>query len=57
MQTTLQNTEKNRKQMVSLVLLALSIVIGFFFTMDQGYGYIEKKDALEATKKEAAEKK
>lgn len=57
MQTTLQNTEKNRRQIISLILLILSIVIGFFFTMDQGYGYIEKKDTLEATKKEASEKK
>lgn len=57
MQTTLQNTEKNRKQIVSLVFLSLSILIGFFFTMDQGYGYIEKKDMLETTKKEASEQK
>lgn len=57
MQTTLQDKEKNRKQMISLVLLASSIVIGFFFTMDQGYSYIEKKDTLEATKKEVSEKK
>lgn len=57
MQTTLQDKEKNRKQMISLVLLASSIVIGFFFTIDQGYSYIEKKDTLETTKKEVSEKK
>ncbi|MDD5197423.1 MAG: hypothetical protein PHN60_01030 [Candidatus Gracilibacteria bacterium] len=57
MQTTLQDKEKNKKQMISLALLACSIVIGFFFTMDQGYGYIEKKDTLETTKKEVSEKK
>lgn len=57
MQTTLQDKEKNRNQIVSLILLCLSIIIGFFFTMDQGYGYIEKKDALETVKKEASEKK
>lgn len=57
MQTTLEEKEKNKKQVISLVLLSLSIVIGFFFTMDQGYSYIEKKDTLEATKKEVSEKK
>ncbi len=57
MQTTPQDKEKNQKQMISLVLIILSILIGFFFTMDQGYGYIEKKDALETSKKEMNEKK
>ncbi|NCP77001.1 hypothetical protein GW819_02885 [Candidatus Gracilibacteria bacterium] len=57
MQTTLQNKEDNRKQVISLVFLICSIVIGFFFTLDQGYGYIEKKDTLDATKKEVIEKK
>lgn len=57
MQTTLQEKEKNKKQMISLVFLTLSIVIGFFFAMDQGYGYIERKDTLETLKKEVNEKK
>ena len=57
MQTTLQNKENNRKQVLSLVFLICSIVIGFFFTLDQGYSYIEKKDTLDATKKEIIEKK
>ncbi len=57
MQTTPQEKEKNKKQIISLVLISLSILIGFFFTMDQGYSYIEKKDTLETTKKEANEKK
>lgn len=57
MQTTLQKKEENKKQMISLVLLCLSIIMGFFLTMDQGYSYIEKKDTLATTKKEASEKK
>lgn len=57
MQTTLQDKEKNKKQIISLVLLVLSIIIGFFFTIDQGYSYIEKKDTLETSKKEVSEKK
>lgn len=57
MQTTIQDKENNKKQMISLVLLCLSIVIGFFFTMDQGYSYIEKKDTLASTAKEVADKK
>ena len=40
MQTTLQEKAKNKKQMIALTLLSLSIIIGFFFTMDQGYIYI-----------------
>ena len=35
MQTLLKDKEKNKKQMISLILLCLSILIGFFFTMDQ----------------------
>lgn len=57
MQTTLQEKEKNKKQIISLVLLSVSILIGFFFTIDQGYSYIEKRDTLEVTRKEASEKK
>lgn len=57
MQATLQNKEKNRNKIISIALLCLSIVIGFFFTMDQGYGYIEKKDALDTVKKEASDRK
>lgn len=57
MQTNLQTKEKNRNQIISIILLCLSIIIGFFFTMDQWYGYIEKRDALETIKKEAGEKK
>lgn len=57
MQTTLQDKEKNKKQIISLVLLILSIIIGFFFTIDQGYSYIEKKDTFETSKKEVSEKK
>ncbi|MDD2891650.1 MAG: hypothetical protein PHQ95_01675 [Candidatus Gracilibacteria bacterium] len=57
MQTTLQNKEKNNKQMLSLIFLSLSIVIGFFFTMDQGYTYMENKDMLETTRQEVSEKK
>lgn len=40
--------------MISLVLLICSILIGFFFTMDQRYGYIEKKDTLETTNREVS---
>lgn len=57
MQTNHQDTEKNKKQIISLILVSLSIIIGFFFTIDQGYSYIEKKDTLDTTKKEATEKK
>lgn len=57
MQTTAQEKEKNKKQVISLVFIILSIGIGFFFTMNQGYSYIEKKDTLETTHKEATEKK
>lgn len=57
MRTISENKKRSRDQIISIVLLIGSIVIGFFFTMDQGYGYIEKKDTLEATKKEASEKK
>lgn len=57
MQTTAQEKEKNKRQMISLVFICLSILIGFFFTMDQGYSYIEKKDTFETTKKELDEKK
>ncbi|MDD2917227.1 MAG: hypothetical protein PHH70_05270 [Candidatus Gracilibacteria bacterium] len=57
MQTNIQNKENNQKQMISLVLLCLSILIGFFFTMDQGYSYIEKKDALAMSETEVSDKK
>jgi hypothetical protein len=57
MQTTSQEKEKNKKQMISLILLVCTIIIGFFFTIDLGYGYIEKKDTAELTKKEVTEKK
>lgn len=57
MKTIAQDKQKNKKQMVSLLLLSLSIAIGFFFTIDQGYTYMERKDTLEVTKKEVIEKK
>lgn len=57
MRTNIQDKQKNRNQIISLVLLCLSIVIGFFFTMDQGYGYMEKRDSLDALKKEVDGKK
>lgn len=57
MQTTQQDKEKNQKQVISLILLIASILLGFFITIDQGYTYIEQKDTLEMTTKEILEKK
>lgn len=57
MQTNLQNIDDNRKQIIAIAFLCLSILIGFFFTINQAYSYIENKDTLEAVKKDAAEQK
>lgn len=57
MQANFKDTTKSKPQIISLLLIAASIIIGFFFTIDQGYSHIEKKDTLEATKQELAEKK
>ncbi len=57
MQTNLQNVDDNKKQIIAIVLLCLSILIGFFFTINQGYSYIEHKDTLNVAQKDAIEQK
>ncbi|MFA6090692.1 MAG: hypothetical protein WC774_02855 [Candidatus Gracilibacteria bacterium] len=57
MQTNLQNVDDNKKQIIAIILLCLSILIGFFFTIDQGYGYIEHKDTLNLAQKDVIAQK
>jgi len=57
MQTNLQNMDDNKKQIIAIILLCLSIIIGFFFTIDQGYSYIEHKDSLELAQKDTIAQK
>ncbi len=57
MQSHLQSKIQNKTQIISLVLVSISILVGFFFTIDQGYSYMANKDAFESSKKEVIEKK